>query len=416
MTRPPGEQRAGRGRAATLGIVYHMPFWQTRDGAIWEAEGSFARYVESLAPYFDEVLLAVPVFDDPPATGTRVRADNVRLAPLPYFPGPRQFYPRILGIRRRLRDFVQQCDVVHVRVPSPAAIVAFRLARRMGRRTFALVVGDYRALLPQLPYRGVKKLLFRGYVELEERAVAHIVRRALTFTNGAALRQKHEAQGARVFETKTTTLRASDIATRTDTCTGRPVRLLSVSRIDPRKGLRVLPGAVAELVALGVDATIDIIGPPIGRLGEEERERILDEAQRLGVGERVTLRGAVPLEALMAEYARYDVFVLPTGPGEGIPRVLLEAMAAGLPVVTTNVAGISSLVADGVNGVLLPERTASALAAAVRTLVETPALRQRLIRAGYETARAHTLEAQADWMMQIVSREWGLTLTRSKVA
>src|SRR5690606_6420345 len=51
MTRPPGEQRAGRGRAATLGIVYHMPFWQTRDGAIWEAEGSFARYVESLAPY-----------------------------------------------------------------------------------------------------------------------------------------------------------------------------------------------------------------------------------------------------------------------------------------------------------------------------------------------------------------------------
>ena len=90
----------------TLGIVYHMPFWQTADGAIWEAEGSFARYVDSRAPYFDEILLAVPVFDVPPACGTRVRASNVRLAPLPYCPGPRQFYPRLAGIYGRLRRFM----------------------------------------------------------------------------------------------------------------------------------------------------------------------------------------------------------------------------------------------------------------------------------------------------------------------
>ena len=72
----------------TLGILYHMPFWQTADGALWEAEGSFARYVDSLAPYFDQVILSVPVFDTPPASGSRVRAANVVLAPLPYFPGP----------------------------------------------------------------------------------------------------------------------------------------------------------------------------------------------------------------------------------------------------------------------------------------------------------------------------------------
>ena len=69
----------------TLGVVYHMPFWQTADGTLWEAEGSFARYIDSLAPYFKEIVLAVPVFDVPPATGTRVRAANVRLAALPYF-------------------------------------------------------------------------------------------------------------------------------------------------------------------------------------------------------------------------------------------------------------------------------------------------------------------------------------------
>ena len=118
----------GQGRRVTLGLLYHMPFWQTADGAIWEAEGSFARYVDSLAPYFDEVLLAVPVFDVPPATGSRVSARNVRLAPLPYFPGPRQFYPRLLSIVPRLRRWAGACDVLHLRVPTPAGIFAFRLA------------------------------------------------------------------------------------------------------------------------------------------------------------------------------------------------------------------------------------------------------------------------------------------------
>ena len=78
----------GKADRVTLGILYHMPFWQAADGSLWEAEGSFARYVDSLAPYFDEVVLSVPVFDRPQAAGSRVRAANVRLAPLPYFPGP----------------------------------------------------------------------------------------------------------------------------------------------------------------------------------------------------------------------------------------------------------------------------------------------------------------------------------------
>ena len=93
--RPVRSPARGARTGVTLGILYHMPFWQAADGSLWEAEGSFARYVDSLAPYFDEILLSVPVFDAPQASGSRVRAANVRLAPLPYFPGPRQFYPML---------------------------------------------------------------------------------------------------------------------------------------------------------------------------------------------------------------------------------------------------------------------------------------------------------------------------------
>ena len=391
----------------TLGILYHMPLWQGADGSLWEAEGSFARYVDSLAPYFDEVILSVPVFDRPPAAGSRVRSSNVVLAPLPYFPGPRQFYPLLPSVHRLLVRWVEQCDVINLRVPSPAAIFAFRLARAKRKRVFLLVVGDLAALRLQLGYRGIKKALFAAYVGLEEWALQYMTRRALTFANGAALREKHERQGARVVETKTSTIAADDIAGRADTCTGSTVRLLTVSRVDPRKGLRSIPAIVAGLARNGRDVRADIVGPIVGQIGMLEQQVITAEAQASGVGDRVRFLGAIPLDRLIALYREYDLFVLPTGPGEGIPRVLLEAMAGGLPIVTTRVSGIASLIRDGENG-LLADATTDHLTTAVRTLIESPELRRRLIQNGYATARSHTVDRQSGEMMAHVRREFGM--------
>lgn len=396
----------------TLGILYHMPFWRAADGSLWEAEGSFARYVDSLAPFFDEIVLAAPVFDTPQASGSPVRSTNVTLAPLPYFPGPRQFYPLLPSMLRRLRSWVRRCDVVHLRVPTPAAIFAFRMTQAARKPTFLLVVGDYEALLPHLGYRGVKKILFSRYVAFEEWALRHMTARSLTFANGAALRQKHERAGVRIHETRTTTLSLDDVATRADTCGSPRIRLLTVSRIDPRKGLRALPAMVSAIHQTGYDISVDVIGPTVGLIGESERDAIDAEAARLGVGERVVLRGPMALDRLMPLYRDFDIFVLPTRPGEGIPRVLLEAMASGLPVVTTAVSGIASLVTHGENGMLVADDSPSALTDAVLRVIREPALRQKLIAGGYATARAHTLERQAGEMMQVVSAELALSLRK----
>jgi len=399
----------------TLGILYHMPFWRAADGTLWESEGSFARYVDALAPYFDEVVLCVPVFDRPQTGGSRVRAANVTLAPLPNFPGPRQFYPQLFSMLPRLRAWVRRCDVIHLRVPTPAAIFAFRIARKM-RPVFLLVVGDYRALRPHLGYHGIKKALFATYVAIEEWAVDFMAARALTFANGAALHAKHDAPGRRVHQITTSTLHLDDVAERTDALSGGRVRLFTVSRIDPRKGLRALPAVVAALRAAGCDARVDVVGPDTGHNGSIEREAILADARRLGVEPFVTLRGAVPLDQLMRLYREFDVFVLPTKPGEGIPRVLLEAMANGLPVITTAVAGITSLITHEQNGLLVDGDSADAIAAAIRRLVDDVELRRRLIANGYETARANTVERQAEQMMRIVSSELGLALHRRPAA
>jgi len=109
-------------------------------------------------------------------------------------------------------------------------------------------------------------------------------------------------------------------------------------------------------------------------------------------------------------YRDYDLFVLPTLPGEGIPRVLLEAMASGVPVVTTRVSGIPSLITHETNGLLVDQTTAGSIADALARLVRDAPLRQRLIAQGYQTARGLTLESQAARMLAVVSRELGVPM------
>src|SRR5213083_373698 len=148
-----------------------MPFWRAADGTLREVEGSFARYVDSLAPYFDEISLCVPMLREPRGEGTAIRSANVTIAPLPPFDGPAQFYPKLPLALPRLARWVRAIDLLHCRVPSPAAIAAFAFARLSTRPAFLLVVGDLRALLPAMPYRGPKRWLWRAYTEFEEWAI-----------------------------------------------------------------------------------------------------------------------------------------------------------------------------------------------------------------------------------------------------
>jgi glycosyltransferase involved in cell wall biosynthesis len=394
----------------TLGIVYHMPFWRADDGTLYELEGSFARYVDSLAPYFDQISICAPAIDPPATGGTRLRSANVVLAPLPRFDGPRQFYPQLLSLWPRISRWVSTLDMLHCRIPTPAAFPSFLAARKRGLPIFLLVVGDLRALLPSMPYRGVKRVLWKAYTAFEERTIQWMVERSVTFANGAALAAKHRRRESPVIETRTTTISAEEILDRTDTCGSPTIRLLTVSRIDPRKGLGVLPDVVRRLIDDAVDVTLDVIGPVVGRPGQAELDGLRARAEQLGVTDRVRWRGPVPLDELMPAYRHYDVFVLPTLPGEGIPRVLMEAMASGVPVVASRVAGVPNLITHEVNGLLVDSPTVESLVAAVSRVVHDGALRRRLIAAGRETAREHTLEAQAARMMRALAAASGVPL------
>ena len=151
--------------------------------------------------------------------------------------------------------------------------------------------------------------------------------------------------------------------------------VLCVARLVPQKGLDVLVGATAVLAAGGLDIQVVLVG------SGPEYEPLRRKVNQLGLDERVRFEGAVGQDDMARYFAAADVFCLPSF-AEGVPVVLMEAMATGRPVVATRVAGVPELVQDGVSGLLVPPGSEQELALALELLAASAERRVELGEAG----------------------------------
>ncbi|MCI4329253.1 MAG: glycosyltransferase family 4 protein [Thermoplasmata archaeon] len=164
------------------------------------------------------------------------------------------------------------------------------------------------------------------------------------------------------------------------------VTALFIGRLDPdQKGLEPLVRALA-MVPPSLGLRLRLVGEDWG--GRDVVQRI---ARELRVDEAVTLTGPVSRPELLREFARADLFVLPSR-FECTPAVLMEAMAAGLPIVSTRVGGIPEVVTEGENALLCPPNDPEALANALERLGGDAALRRRFRTAGIALAARFSWE------------------------
>jgi glycosyltransferase involved in cell wall biosynthesis len=159
------------------------------------------------------------------------------------------------------------------------------------------------------------------------------------------------------------------------------VRFLSVGRLVAFKGFDILIDACAELKKRGLNFDCEIIGQ--GALGEELEQRVI----RKNLCERIHFSGEQSENYVLAALQRCDIFVLASAPDERgasdiFPTVIAEAMATGIPVVSTAVAGIPELVANRETGLLAPPRDEWALADAMEQFARDENLRADCGRAG----------------------------------
>lgn len=156
-----------------------------------------------------------------------------------------------------------------------------------------------------------------------------------------------------------------------------PLRVLAVGRLVPKKGYPVLLDALAELVSRGVSVQCRIAG------GGALRGELAARATRLGLTGQVQFTGAATQQEIGEHYHWAEVFVQASvitadGDRDGIPNSVMEAMASGLAVVASSVAGIPEVVHDGQTGVLVPAGDPAVLAGALHRLAGDPARRAEL--------------------------------------
>jgi glycosyltransferase involved in cell wall biosynthesis len=163
----------------------------------------------------------------------------------------------------------------------------------------------------------------------------------------------------------------------------RPSRLLTVCRLTEKKGLPTVLRALKQLHARGMVLEYTLIGDGL------DREKILGLIGELGLDSVCRWLGTQPHHVVLDHYRRADLFVLgcevaSDGDRDGIPNVLFESMAMGVPVVTTAVSAIPELVESGKTGLLVPSKQPQALADAMLTMLTDEALRRRVIPAARE--------------------------------
>ncbi len=155
-----------------------------------------------------------------------------------------------------------------------------------------------------------------------------------------------------------------------------PPTFLYHGRVDVRKGLLELVDAFGQVVQHHPTARLILsgIGPDV--------DTVASRVDTLGLGQCVELTGYADYETAPEIYHRGDIFVSPTY-AEGFSNTILEAMASGLPVISTQTVGVVDCLTDGVNGLLVPVRSVQELAESMMRMLVDEALRRHLAEAGY---------------------------------
>jgi glycosyltransferase involved in cell wall biosynthesis len=382
-----------------LGIYLELPFRRDKGG--FSTHIPFIRFVSALRTYFDGLVLIGRV-DPEPGREHYAVPDDVEVAALPHYAslkdtgGILSTFPATL---RAIWGALGRVDAVWVIGPVPTSIPVAVLGLARKKR---LVLGVRRNLPLYVRHRlgGKRWAPTLGAAYVLETIFRLLARRIPTVAVGADLARLYSGGRAPVLELTVSLVSEADVhslsAGTHDLDTAGPVELLSVGRLDPEKAPEMLLKALARLEERSPGRyRLTIVGD--GQLEDELR------AEAEPFGDAVRFRGHVPNGPELFElYRASDIFVH-VARTEGLPQVLTEAQAAGLPIVATDVGGVRAGLGDGAEALLVPPDDPEALTAAVTRLASDGDLRAVFRELGFARARKLTLERQAARVAAFIS-------------
>lgn len=384
-----------------LGIYLHDRY--RGDGNFTVSNSESLNFIKRLK-LADQISLAVsviPVRDINPAN-YRIVVENLGITLLP-LPGWRNLTQSIISmpfslnrILKTARNLLATSDILWLRLPSVAAFFFWWLAKRQAKPAIMHVSGN--VLLAGRSRKGLSRLTARLASFALHLLTRWMSRYGITLTTGGELEKLFSTPLRPVYQVDDILLSENEMLAPKQT-NGRAKELLFVGRFDRGKGIELLIQAIEDL-------RVDFPGIRLRMAGDGP---LLEPMQRF-VAERnleknVRILGFVPATGPLERlYKEADIFVLPSNKGEGFPRVILEAWAAGLPVVATRLGGIPYRIHHEQNGLLVTPGNREEMVNALRRLIQDGNLRYRLAKGGYETIRSLTFEHQARRIRKLLNR------------
>lgn len=375
--------------------VYADLVYRRDDGGL-STDRAFVLFVTALAPQVDKLVLFGRL-DPEPGRAPYAIPPGVRFVALPHYRSVKDVGAVLRSLHGAIRAFrgeLRELDAVWLFGPYPVSMLFALVALGARARVFLGVRQDFPAYIAnRLPSRrwawavGVARAF-----ELVWRALA---RRAPAVVVGEDLARRYPRG---TLATGFSLVRAADVVDG-ERAVARPWsgEILTVGRIDSEKNPLLLPEILALLRRDDDRWRLIVVGQ--GPLEDDLRTR----ARELGVDDALELRGYVANGPELWELYRNASAFLHVSLTEGLPQVLWEAMAAGTPVVATDVGGVSRALGGGALGVLVPPGDAHAAADALARVRDDSALREALVRGGLEQARRETTDAQLERILRFFS-------------
>jgi glycosyltransferase involved in cell wall biosynthesis len=371
-----------------LAVYCDYRFWRA-EGTYW-TERAFIVFLGGLAEQVDR--LVMPGRTHPDEGRSEIShyplPEGIEFVPLPWYETlarPFGVIGALAGSVRRFWRVLDDVDSVWLLGPHPTCLVFAALAALRGRRVMLGVRQD----LPS--YARTKHPGRRGIqlaADLLEGSYRLLSRRCPTVVVGPDLARKYR-RAPRLLPISVSLIRAADLpaALPAQDWSGNELRALSVGRLEAEKNPLLLADVLAELRRRDPRWRLDVCGE--GPLDGALRERL----EQLGQSDAARLLGYVPVDDGLPELYRTSQALLHVSFTEGVPQILFEAFAAGLPIVATAVGGVAEAVGD--DALLIPPGDAGAAADALERLAADAQLRELLRAGGLARVRDHTLEAES---------------------
>jgi glycosyltransferase involved in cell wall biosynthesis len=370
-----------------LAVYCDYRFWRS-EGTYW-TERAFIVFLGGLAEQVDR--LVMPGRTHPDEGRVEIShyplPEGIEFVPLPWYETlarPFGVLGALLGSMRRFWRVLDDVDAVWLLGPHPTCL-AFAALAALRRRKVILGVRQDLPTYARTKHPGRRGIQLAA--DALEGSYRLLARRCPTVVVGPDLARKY-GHAKQLLPISVSLIRAADLP---DTLPpqnwdGDELRALSVGRLEAEKNPLLLADVLAELRRRDPRWRLDVCGE--GPLAGELAERL----EQLGERDTAQLLGYVPVDDGLPQLYSSSQALLHVSFTEGVPQILFEAFAAGLPIVATAVGGVPEAVGD--DALQIPPADAVAAADALERLANDPQLRERLREGGLARVRDHTMEAE----------------------